>query len=159
MRKARRRTQRRRVIDQRSVQISQGTKPKNFLQRDHVINLRLGRKGIGRAKDHLSVDMANHMCGNDHEARAPRETGTGQEVEVLEEVGHVAEVQEKTKTDHGVGVLEEVDREAGAPGETGIGHGVGVPKGKDIEAEAQEKTGTDHKVPTKKMMLSEDILN
>lgn len=126
------------MIDQRSVLINLGTKLKTLLQKDHVIDLQVRRKGIGHAKDHQIVDTS-HMFVSGHEARVLREIGTGQEagvqeedleVEVPERVGHGAEVHEETKTDHGAEVL----------------------KGRDLEAKVQE--GTEIKMITNRQKKS-----
>lgn len=135
------------MIDQRSVRINQGTKARSFLQKDHVTNPLVGRKEIGHARGHQTVDI-NRILVNDHVVKALRKTEVDQGAEVQEdqrvgvppgEAGHGAEAREETKTDH----------EAEAQEEAITGHGVGVLKGKELEAEAQEKTGIDHKVPTK----------
>lgn len=135
------------MIDQRSVRINQGTKARSFLQKDHVTNPLVGRKEIGHARGHQTVDI-NHILVNGHVVRVLRKTEVDQEAEVQEdqrvgappeEAGHGVEAREETKTDH----------EAEAQEEAITGHGVGVLKGKGLEAGAQEKTGIDHKAPTK----------
>lgn len=151
VRKARRRTRKGRVIDQRSVQINQRTKLGSFLQKDHVINPQVGRKETGRVSGHQIVDMINHTLVNAHEAKVQGRIEIGREVKAQKETrtDHEAEVQEKAGVDHAVGVQEE----------TKTGHAVGVLKGKDQEAEVREKLGIDHKAPVKATMANKDNLH
>ena len=141
MRKARRKTRKRRVIDQRSVRIKLGIKLRIFLQIGHVINLLVERREIDQGKGHLIVSTANHTAGNGHEVRARKKTG--QEAEVQKE-GLVVGVPES-----GVEVPEEVVHVVEAPEETGTDHAAGVLKGKGLEAKVQEKR-IGHRVLIKK---------
>lgn len=152
MKKARRKTRKRRVIGQRSIQINQRTKPRSLLQKDHVINHLVGRKEIGRAKGRQNVDTVEHMSVNGHEVRALRKTETGHGAKVHQEKtkrGRGAEAQEEIRTGHGVEAQKETETD----------HEVGVLEGKDLEAEVQEEIGTDHEVPTKNTMTNKNGLH
>ena len=178
VKKARGKTRKRRVIDQRSVQINQKTRPRSFLLRDHVIGLPVGRKEKGHVRGHQIVNMINHILVNGQEvkvqgrieigqeAKALKGTRTDHEVglEVQEEIkiGHGAEVQEKAEADHAVGVRQEetgTDHGAEVQEETRTDHAVGALKGKDLEAEVQEKLGIDRTVPVKEAMTNKDHLH
>ena len=166
------------MIDQRSVQINQKTRPRSFLLRDHVIDLQVGRKEKGHVRGHQIVNMINHILVNGQgvkvqgrieigqEAKAQKGTRTGHEagLEVQDEIktGHGAEVQEKAEADHAVGVLQEetgTDHGAEVQEETRTDHAVGALKGKDLEAEVQEKLGIDRTVPVKEAMTNKDHLH
>lgn len=178
VKKARGKTRKRRVIDQRSVQINQKTRPRSFLLRDHVIDLQVGRKEKGHVRDHQIVNMINHILVNGQgvkvqgrieigqEAKAQKGTRTDHEagLEVQDEIktGHGAEVQEKAEADHAVGVLQEetgTDHGAEVQEETRTDHAVGALKGKDLEAEVQEKLEIDRTVPVKEAMTNKDHLH
>lgn len=145
VRKARGRTLKRHVTGQRNVQINQGTRPRRFLQRDHVINLLVERKEIGHVKDHQIVGITSHILVNGHGARAQRKTETGQGAEAQ---GGSLVVEAPEKVDHGAEVQEEIR----------TGRVVGVLRGKDLAAKVQEETGVDHEVPAMKVVTSKDSL-
>lgn len=178
VKKTRGRTRKRRVIDQRSVQINQKTKPRSFLLKDHVIDLQVGRKEKGHVRGHQIVNMTNHILVNGQEVKVQGRIEIGQEakalkgtrtdheagLEVQDEIktGHGAEVQEKAEADHAVGVRQEetgTDHGAEVQEETRTDHAVGALKGKELEAEVQEKLGIDRTVPVKEAMTSKDHLH
>ena len=111
-----------------------------------MINLLVERKGIGHAKDHLSVDMVNHMPVSGHEVGVLRKTETDQGAEAQ---GGSLVVEAPEKVDHGAEAQEE----------TRTGHVVGVLKGKDLEAKVQKETGVGHEVPAMKVATNKGILH